>query len=137
MEAILQRQRTGTRESIAFRLPASLVDVWADLIRKNPSDRFLVKITRARNPRSTGDKSQNHHINGHVQQIAQETGNDYEDVKNEAKMLAIKYGYPFDTLPNGWTVPKSEADLDTVQAGYLIEALHEIAAFANITLRED
>lgn len=86
--------------------------------------------------RSTGAGSQNHHINGHCQQIANETGEDFDVIKMEAKRKAIKYGYRTRIDMFGNTVPVSETDIDTTEAGYLIEALHEIAAFLNMSLIE-
>jgi len=86
--------------------------------------------------RSTGERSQNHHINGHCQQIANETGEDFDVIKLHAKRMAIKRGYPVKVNIFGETVPLSETEIDTEQAGYLIEALHEIAAFLDIKLQE-
>ena len=87
--------------------------------------------------RSTGEFSQNHHINGHCQQIANETGEDFDISKREAKRKAIKRGYPITTDIFGYTKTLSETEIDTEQAGYLIESLHEIADFLSIKLRED
>ena len=87
--------------------------------------------------RSTGPGSQNHHINGHCQQISNETGEDFDVIKEEAKRKAIKRGYPIRTDIFGYTRTLSETEIDTEQAGYLIESLHEIADFLGIKLRED
>ena len=87
--------------------------------------------------RSTGEKSQNHHINGHVQQISNYTGEDFDIIKSEAKRKAIKRGYPIRVDLFGNTVALSETEIDSTQAGYLIETLHEIADFLNIRLREE
>ena len=87
--------------------------------------------------RSTGEKSQNHHINGHCQQIANETGEDFDNIKMHAKRTAIKRGYPTRTDIFGEVFPLSETEIDVEQAGYLIESLHEIAAFLGIELQED
>lgn len=86
--------------------------------------------------RSTGEKSQNHHLNGHCQQIANYTGEDFDVIKREVKRRAVKYGYPVrvDLFKN--TVPVSEKEIDTIQCGYAIEAAHELAAFLNIKLKE-
>jgi len=86
--------------------------------------------------RSTGEKSQNHHINGHCQQIANETGEDFDIIKLEAKRKAIKRGYPIRTNIFGDAVPESETEIDSIHAGYLIESLHEIADFLDIRLKE-
>ena len=86
--------------------------------------------------RTTGEKSQNHHINGHCQQISNETGEEFDRVKIVAKGRAIKRGYPIRTDIFGNTVPLSETEIDTEQAGYLIESLHEIADFLGVVLNE-
>lgn len=48
--------------------------------------------------RSTGKESQNHHLNGHIQAIAKESGNDFETTKLAVKDIAIDLGYPFRTI---------------------------------------
>ena len=86
--------------------------------------------------RSTGEKSQNHHINGHCQQISNHTGEDFDVIKMQAKRNAIKRGYPIYVDIFGNTMPKSETEIDSTEAGYLIEELHLIADFLSIKLRE-
>jgi hypothetical protein len=93
-------------------------------------------LSKPGKPRTTGEGSQSHHINGHVQQIANETGNSFDDVKLAAKHEAITRGYPFRTI-SGQVIPHSESEIDTVAAGHLIETLHQIAAELDIRLRED
>jgi len=95
-----------------------------------------VQLTKPGKPRTTGPGSQSHHLNGHVQQIAIETGNDFEAVKLAAKHEAISMGYPFRTIGHQ-VVPYSETELTTEQAGILIEALHRLAAELDIRLREE
>lgn len=87
--------------------------------------------------RSTGEGSQNHAINGYIQQIANETGDDFAYLKLEIKKRAIKRGYPFETSKLGDAVPLSETEIDTEQAGFLIEEIKEVAAFLNIKLKEN
>ena len=86
--------------------------------------------------RSTGENSQNHHINGHVTQISNYTGEDFDYIKNYAKRKAIKRGYPVKVTKLGETVTVSETEIDSTQAGYLIDTLHEIADFLDIKLKE-
>ena len=87
-------------------------------------------------PRTTGKNSQNHHLNGHIVQICNVTGNDYEVIKYCIKMLAVEqFGYPFETI-NGYVVPKSEKNCNTEECAKLIEAAHMFAAKAEIILRE-
>lgn len=87
--------------------------------------------------RTTGPHSQNRHLNGHVQQIAQETGEDFDVVKREIKRRARKRGYPFKTSRFGYAVPQSEAKATVEECALLIDEAHEVAAWLNITLRED
>ena len=80
--------------------------------------------------RSTGEKSQNHHINGHVQQISNETGEEFDVIKMYAKRSAIKRGYPIRDDLFGDVQPLSETEIDSEQAGFLIDELHMIADFS-------
>lgn len=93
------------------------------------------RTSKAKKPRSTGERSQNHHINGHIQQICVETGNDFEAVKMYVKKQAIRRGYPFETF-RGEVIPLSESKIDTVQAGYLIDEIHQLADELSIVLME-
>jgi hypothetical protein len=86
--------------------------------------------------RTTGWKSQSHHINGHCQQIAEATGNDFDAIKTYCKTQAISRGYPFDTI-KGQVVPWSETRIDVLQASILIDEIHHIAADEGILLRGD
>jgi len=95
----------------------------------------IVEIRKYYRHRSTGPLSQNHHINGHIKQIAQETGNDYETVKWWCKNEAVSAGYPTDMIADQ-IVPWSESRLDSLQAAILIDTIHRLAAELGITLRE-
>jgi len=106
-----------------------------ELARKRVSQAF-VKLGKPRKPRTTGELSQNHHLNGDIAQIAVETGDEFDDVKMEIKRRAIKRGYPFRTDSFGNVVPQSEADCSTTECAMLIEEAHDVAAFLNIKLRE-
>ena len=98
-------------------------------------DTAMVRISAPRRRRTTGERSQSHHLNGHVQTIAMETGNDFEAVKQVVKLRAISMGYPFKTY-HGITVPQSEADASTVECALLIDAVHQLAAEEGIVLVE-
>ena len=88
-------------------------------------------------PRTTGKGSQNHHLNGHIMQICEYTGNDYETIKYCVKMIAVEQlGYPFQTIA-GHVVPKRESDCDTEECAKLIEASHILAAQLGLILREE
>ena len=87
-------------------------------------------------PRSTGAKSQNSHAWGHCTQIARVLGMDLYEVEYIAKVRAIKRGYPVSTTL-GIPVPKSQADINTLECSYLIEEYHQIAAENGIMLTEE
>jgi len=101
------------------------------------NDYAMLNIQPPYPPRTTGEGSQNHHLNGHIMQICNETGNDYNTVKLAVKMIAVQYlNYPFNTV-GGVIVPKRERDCNTQECGLLIEAAHMCAAEEGIILREE
>ncbi len=142
-----QRIKTGTDESVSFAVPKSLRFEYRELVRKaQPVDRFDLIVANLRKRRSTGPWSQSHHLNGHCQQIANQTGQDFETVKLYGKRMAIARGLPLKTKPDGeivysitdgQPVPISEADMDTIQCGWCIEETHILAAELGIVLREE
>lgn len=107
-----------------------------EFCEKNRGGFLRVKLSPPFKKRSTGCKSQNHHINGHIQQIANETGEEFDRLKILAKQKAVKYGYPIRTDIFGNAVPVSETEISSEEASFLIEAVHEMAAFLDIKLRE-
>ena len=119
--------------------PQHLTDAVAVLKQRMVEKRIkqcYVKIGMPRKPRTTGEKSQSHHFNGHVQQIAAHTGDSFDDVKMHLKREAISMGYPYHTSTFGDVVPNSEADASTVECSYLIDTAHRIASDMGITLKE-
>lgn len=104
--------------------------------RDKHNDYVLVTIQPPRKPRTTGEHSQNHHLNGHIMQICNETGNTYNAVKDEVKRIAIEtMGYPYEII-NGHIHPKGESDSSTDECALLIEAAHVLAADLGIILQE-
>lgn len=96
----------------------------------------LITLQPPKRPRTTGEGSQNHHLNGHIGQIALETGNCQSAVKIVVKELAVEqFGYPAVKVGNK-TVPQSESECSTEECGMLIEACHLLAADLGIILRE-
>lgn len=96
----------------------------------------LVTLQPPKRPRTTGKDSQNHHLNGHIMQICNETYNDYESVKTAIKMLAVEnMGYPYKTIA-GKIVPQRESECSTDECAKLIEAAHVLAADLGIVLQE-
>lgn len=91
--------------------------------------------------RSRGKYSQNHHINGHVQQIAHEMGMGFEETKIRVKWAAIPFGFPppveIRITDEVFALFKSEADATVYEARALIEGAHLLAAEHNIRLIEE
>ena len=106
--------------------------VFVEKLRGGPA---IIQLKKWYKGRSTGWKSQSHHINGHCQQIAEETGNDFDTVKSYCKNEAISAGYPIDIL-NDIVIPWSEARIDTLQASILLDTIHRLAADYGINLKE-
>ena len=58
--------------------------------RDKYGDYVLVTMQPPKRPRTTGEGSQNHHLNGHIMQICNETQNSYNAVKDEIKRIATE-----------------------------------------------
>ena len=116
----------------------TLVKHLVDLCKEKYSGYIKVDMSPPYKPKTNHVGGQNRHIWGHIQQIATETGNEIETVEDAAKERAIARGYPYDFNPiTGKPKPASIADLDTREAGILIETLHQLAAELEITLEEE
>ncbi len=99
--------------------------------------KLVVRVSRWYKPRTTGYRSQNHRINGFVQQILVALGWDHitvEEMKYWFKHRARSRGFPAKTFPDGTFVPISEKDCNTVDAGLLIEEIEAFAAANRIKL---
>ena len=120
-------QDAGAREAIRREL---------ERCKDKNNDYVLVTLQPPKRPRTTGEDSQNHHLNGHIMQICAETGNDYDAVKYAVKMLAVStMGYPYKTI-GGQIVPQRERDASVDECALLIEAAHVLAADLGIILEE-
>lgn len=96
----------------------------------------LLTLQPPKRPRTTGKGSQNHHLNGHIIQICNETGNSYDAIKYCVKMLAVEeMGYPYEII-DGHIWPKAEHESSTDECALLIEAAHVWAAQHGIILQE-
>lgn len=99
-------------------------------------DYVLLTLQPPKRPRTTGEGSQNHHLNGHIMQICNETGNSYNAIKDEIKRIAVEnMGYPYE-LVNGHIHPQGESECSTDECAKLIEAAHVLAADLCIILQE-
>ena len=104
--------------------------------RDKHNDYVLVTLQPPKKPRTTGEGSQNHHLNGHIMQICNETCAGYSAVKDEIKRIAVEdMGYPYEIV-NGHIHPKGESDSSTDECALLIEAAHVLAADLGIILQE-
>ena len=120
-------QDAGAREAIRREL---------ERCRDKNNDYVLVTIQSPRKPRTTGEHSQNHHLNGHIMQICNETQNSYNAVKDEIKRIATEeMGYPYEEI-NGHIHPIGESESSTDECAKLIEAAHVLAADLGIILQE-
>ncbi len=104
---------------------------------RDKHNRFvLLTLQPPKRPRTTGKGSQNHHLNGHIIQICNETGNSYDAIKYCVKMLAVEeMGYPYEII-DGHIWPKAEHESSTDECAKLIEAAHVWAAQHGIILQE-
>lgn len=117
----------GAREAIRREL---------ERCKDKNNDYVLVTMQPPKRPRTTGEGSQNHHLNGHIMQICNETGNDYDTIKYCVKMLAVEQmGYPYKTVA-GHILPQPESQSSTDECAKLIEAAHVLAAQLSIILQE-
>jgi len=124
----------------------NLTEMWEEASQKASKKGVMVEVTirPQRKTRTTGERSQNHALNGAIQQICEETGNTFDVVKEYIKQQAISMGYPikrnekgeYVINPFGYPVGISEADSSTIECGYLIEATHILAGELGIILKE-
>ena len=139
VQYVLKRVNIAGR--IAFEPPADLganecIKRELRKCRDKHNDYVLVTIQPPKRPRSTGAYSQNHHLNGHIMQICNETGNSYEAVKNAVKMIAVEQmEYPYTDF-HGVITPKPESECSTEECAKLIEASHILAADLGLILQE-
>ena len=134
-------KRSFEAGKIAFELPTDPSQRQAikrelTKCREKNNDYVLVTMQPPKRPRTTGEGSQNHHLNGHIMQICNETGNDYDTVKQAVKMIAVEnMGFPYRTIA-GRIIPQHESESSTEECAKLIEAAHVLAAELAIILQE-
>ena len=119
-------QDAGAREAIRREL---------ERCKDKNNDYVLVTMQPPKRPRSTGKDSQNHLLNGIIVQICEETGNDYDSVKDAVKMIAVEQlAYPYKTI-GGKIIPQRERDCSVEECSKLIEAAQMLAADLGIIVR--
>lgn len=125
---------------IAFDLPqdagaSEAIRRELERCRDKNNDYVLVTLQPPKRPRTTGKDSQNHLLNGIIVQICEETGNDYDSVKDAVKMIAVEQlAYPYKTI-GGKIIPQRERDCSVEECSKLIEAAQMLAADLGIIVR--
>lgn len=108
-----------------------------DLCEKKYGNYIKLEMSPPCRKRTTGENSQNNLIWRLITIIAQETGNEIEDVEIAVKERAIKRGYPYrQNKLTGRPIPASMTTINTVEAGYLIDELYLIASEYEINVGE-
>ena len=132
----------ATAEEVTFEIPRDFREAWlaeAGRIKKKKIRQAYVKIGSPLKPRSTGKRSGNTHVHGHATQIAQETGETKSKIISDAVEIAVSM-YPDFRMRKDYIrriVPVTESEpWSTGEAAAVIEALHQIASFCDVKLRE-
>lgn len=143
----MKTEWTAERTTLALIIPSKHKGVVKEIFAladKRDNGYVTVRISNVHRPRSTGYGSQNHHLNGHIQQLAEYTGHHFEVVKLEVKNIAIGMGYPMLVIDgnvkmdiHGRPMGISESDASVEECTILIEAVHQLAAEIGYTLREE
>lgn len=125
----------------------AVLDRWAEAKKVKTEDMVVtVTIEKPFRPRTTGYKSQNHCLNGYIQQICMETGQDFASTKTYIKQKAIEMGYPilrrktiggYEDVTDWWGNPVgiSEADASIEDCSLLIDCAIMLASEFGIVLR--
>ena len=127
-----------TENGLLFHFPSlavkqKMLDVF-NLAKEKSNGYMTVEISRAYKSRSL---EQNRMFWGIVQQIAQETGNELEDVEEAVKERACKRGFPYRiNKMTGRIKPSSMTKVNTVEMGYLLEEVQQLASELGIVIKE-
>lgn len=92
-------------------------------------------VAELKKPYSSRTNQQNKLFWAIVQQIAEDTGADLDDIETEIKRRAIRRGYPYEVnrLTNE-PKPVSMSTVNTVEMGYLIDEAEQLAAELGIVI---
>lgn len=119
-----------------YSVRAILQDIVA-LCETKYSSYIKLELSPPYKPRTTGQGSQNSLIWKLIQEIAKATGNELSDVEDAVKERAVKRGYPYKVNKlTGKIKPVSMTTINTVEAGYLIDELYQIAAEYEVDIDE-
>jgi hypothetical protein len=133
--------------AIGFRYPPEFeaaVILLLEQARRRKISQLAVTLGLPRRPRSTGERSQNHHFRGHCRDIAAqvvdiETGVPLyteDEIAQAMKRMAVSNGYPTRLGVDGIEIPESEAVASVEQANVLINTTHQFADEQSFWLHE-
>ena len=133
-----------SRGVFTFYVPPQFIDGFeAEHARltKMKIDQAYVKFGKPLKPRSTGKHSSNTHIHGHATQIGQapNVAEPKSKIMFDAVELAVAMYPDFRMRKDykGRIVPVTESEpWSTAEAHWVIEALHQIASFCDVELKE-
>lgn len=128
---------TGGAHAMLVVVPDSFWPTQRELLDRSEqrhSNYLTLDISLPHKPRSTGYKSQNHHLWGHAAQIGEHLGYDRREMV-----------YLIAEMTNGWPmvecmgkmIPRSESMISSAVAAEAIEVAHRIAAENGINLIEE
>jgi len=141
-EAPACKHARRSRGVFTFYVPDPYIDGFeAEHARseKKRNDYWYVKVGPPLKPRSTGKHSSNSHVHGHAQQIASEVGESKSKIMFDAVGIAVAMYPDFRMRKDykGRIVPVSESEpWSSTEAHWVIEALHQIASFCDVELKE-
>ncbi len=116
---------------------AGALDALINKVSAKHNGYMTVSFDIPHKPRTVGPGSQQAHVFGHARQIGNHTGEDVLVVVYQECLRAEKRGYPCSTNEFGDRVPKPFKEASTVEASFVIDMMHEDAAFLNIELQEE
>ena len=97
-----------------------------------------IRMDSPRRPRSTGWKSQSHHLHGHIRQLCEPTGYTMAEMKQIVKEDTSSWPVEFKKFRGKRrTLYASEADISVEVCAEAIEICHRIAADLNVRLIEE
>ena len=99
---------------------------------------LAVRLDLRHRPRSTGWKSQSHHLHGHIRQLCEATGYTMAEMKQVVKEDTPSWPVEFKEFRGKKrTIYASEADVSVEVESEAIEICHRIAADLNVRLIEE
>jgi hypothetical protein len=124
---------------LLVHLPVSIVDAVANKLQVEEPEKYKLtfSIEKKKKPRTTGPKSQQAHLHGHLQQIADYCGYYMSEIKEAMKEDISDWPRKIiDVGDTRRTIYMSEADADTVLESKAIEWTHVKASELGIILYE-